>query len=375
MHEVEPQSFDMLPQAPPLSEFDLEAEQRHRDMTRRHFMGNVAKLTAGALIAGSALEMVNDIVSEAEWPPTPARIEELKETNTPETKTDSITFVFGGLGTKNAKETAEALQESLEKIGRVGYVVYPGNDLDIKHVAKLIGDYVRKHNIKELNFYGDSSGGDIMTLALPHLKLPRGTSINRLIYDCTPVTSRDILNQNYQVPEFFYKTLRVRNDFGFFGKLAGQLYSHFDKWGERREFKHRIMDAWDQTVNEENPSLWGAELNVDATDTVGIFAKCLSAVDCREMIYLHPENSPHDDTVVNDITAVEHLHQADKLATTEHQKRRFRGLGHQATKFIVKITPVEVVGVPRAQHASSIEHPREYNLALGKVLDTQQQAA
>jgi hypothetical protein len=71
---------------------------------------------------------------------------------------------------------------------------------------------------------------------------------------------------------------------------------------------------------------------------------------------------------VNDTTSVKHLEQADWLAPKLRQKRAEKS-GRLLTEAEAQVVPVRVVGVPRAQHASSIEHPEAYNLALGEALD------
>ena len=346
-------TFPSLPVAPPLSAADLsyESPKKPPNLSRRRFLFGSAAVAGGVAISG------NKIVTEILWPPSAASVREIKA-DVPEDKRHAATFVFGGLGTRDSTKEALAIKGAVQDIGRVVSVRYNEDKLDLNTVAERMNQYIKTNGITEINIYGDSMGGIAGVHTLPKLdfSLNGGVRVKYIFADCTPITKANVRDHNATFPEFLAK--HGFEGGGFVGKLSGQIYSNFNHPQDYLKIKQQLETAWHVTLDPNSPSLWIDQLKLISESNIDTFAQCLAAVNYEEMYYIHPKN-PSDDAVVYDISALKDLVQANYQA--QSYRRRHGKVISQA-----HVTPISIPGI---SHASCVENPDRYVVALrGKLL-------
>lgn len=312
-------------------------------------------LGAVGLVEGFA---ANEFVTGRLWPYSRPTLTELP-VEPPKSARHAATIVFGGLGTRDARNDAAALAPSFRRVGRICSIDY-GTGIDDEQNAALINRYVAKNRITELNLEGVSMGLLAVAGVLPQLDLERtGTRVNRLIADCSPVSKADVRDQVINDTQLI-DLLDGLGGLGYIGKLASNFWSDYTVLHQLtpHDIAHQTADAWDKTMNNVPPSLWiqqVARINLSSVTAVG---EAFSSVDHQAIIHLRPRN-PLDDAIVNDISGGTHLEEADILGGA---LRMYRGLP-------VSEAPMITVLLNNTSHASPTEHPMAYNAGLGPALE------
>jgi hypothetical protein len=169
-----------------------------------------------------------------------------------------------------------------------------------------------------------------------------GTKINMLIYDCTPVSEADVLNQDIGDLRLL-EALGMKHGMGFAGKLAGDLWDTTESSPNRcLSLKQQVEYAWQTTVSGISEDLCISELNMVVDSNLRSFTENLRSVDYNSITYL----CAADDTVVDDKSAAQKIRAANKLA---------------------KDRPFTEVTLEGLQHASAMRHPYAYNAALAPL--------
>ncbi len=237
LHPVSPRKQEGPDQDPFSKAFN---EKR---FSRRGFIGGV--LGSAALLAADRLS------GEIMWHSVPTDVKVLGEHQ--DYYTDEVWVIVTGLGVQSGHGIATVLKPAIEQIGAVSYVQYADDGLDIPALAEHINQLQRQRGFSAVNFYSHSMGGTTTLNLLPLLS--KSIEVNRMIFDCSPFTKRDVKRDAFWANVIGHTPEGFKG--GFISKLAFEGYNNVGPHSnDQLSLLQQLKEGWRIAKTGVSSTVW-----------------------------------------------------------------------------------------------------------------------
>ena len=279
-----------------------------------------------------------------------------------EAKSQSVTYVATGLGTKDPSESAEKLTAHSE-VGSIVALEYSGKDINIDELTEVVVDDARANGKKYISFDGYSAGGSILLAVAAKIhKEYNDVHVISVAMNSSPVGEFGLTEKSKEASKILSYVLQ------FWPDLA---YSEKSRWAA--EVIARNDRYYDQETNELDYDGLKNEITVVydekiANDKVAKGNLISSQFDfiVRHGVErsLKELGTPREGKFAPSVFYTRSKNPTDDAVT--HVEWSSHDVAEMAARHNV---PLQVIPIDNIGHANPAERPTEYNATIERYIN------